>query len=113
MLARKYKIGIKNRIEQIMKKGYRSSTRLFQMRFLRNRLNQWRFSLVVPSKMCKTAVARNLLRRRIYEAIRLHWNLGKPPCYDVVVLLSRKSADATYLEIVDAVQYGLRKFPQL
>lgn len=82
-----------------MKKGRRISGRLFQWRLLPSRLLLSRFSLILPKKMAPTAVERNKIRRRVFEALRrnLH-HLGKT-CYDVVVLLSPRIVKASYNDI--------------
>lgn len=113
MLPKKYKIGDRVRIEQIMKKGRRISGRLFQWRLLPSRLLFSRFSLILPKKLAPTAVERNKIRRRVFEALRVNCvlpkrglgfakQMGPKPskiCYDVVVLLSPRIAKASYADI--------------
>ena len=88
MLARRFKIGSRPRIEHILKKGRVVRTRLFQLRFLPNaRTSNCRFSAIVSKKVGPTAVERNKIRRRIYEALRTTIDaLHVKSCYDVIVM---------------------------
>lgn len=98
MLPTKFRIGDKVRIERILKKGTRLNGRFFQLRYLQNRNNRMRFAVIVSSKISPNATERNLIRRRIYEAIRTNADLQKT-CYDVIALVSRRIIKASYSEI--------------
>lgn len=96
MLARKFKIGDKQQISFLLKKGYSVSSRLVRFKYRPNNLNFSRFSLVVGKRVGQKAVARNRIRRHVYKAIDCSWNLLPKTCYDVVVLLSPIVSKADY-----------------
>lgn len=117
MLAKKFKIGSRPRIEYIFDKGNRVRSRFFYFRYLKNNSGFPRFSLTLSSKIARTATARNKLRRRIYECIRRYLKRLLPAspktCYDVVVLCSERAARLTYGEIEKDLSDCLKKlFPQ-
>lgn len=99
MLARKFKIGSRERVTYILEKGYYRRARFIQCKFLRNRLTHARFSMIVSKKISRTAVGRNRVRRRIYEALRRNWHIVGGKCYDVVVLPSSRIIKAPFGEI--------------
>ena len=54
---------------EVIKKGKAFHSLFFQLRLSRNPGEPTRAAAVAPVKMAKTAVARNALRRKIYETI--------------------------------------------
>ncbi len=59
----------------------------FSLRFVQNsRNNAFRLAVVVSRKVSKSAVVRNRIRRRIYEAVR-RGEGSIPPTYDLVFLV--------------------------
>lgn len=105
VLARRARIGSRDRISHIFKKGRCLRGAFFQIRFLPNAVKRMRFSLLLPSKIAATAVERNRLRRRVYEAIRLTLPTGHKACYDVAVLVSPKAMKGNFR----ALQADLRR----
>lgn len=108
MLQKKLKIGNRGRTEQIFEKGRRINGRFFQLRFLLNKTPFCRFALILRKGTVKTAVLRNQLRRRVYEAVRRNLEHAPRLCYDVVVLISTKTAKASYADIEKDIVYLLR-----
>lgn len=111
MLPRKHTIGNRFRVEQIFKKGRRISGRFFQWRYMLGRSATNQFSLILPKKLGRTAVLRNTLRRRVYEAIRRNLEHTPKTCYHVVCLLSPRIANASYAEIENDVRSLMKKLP--
>lgn len=114
MLPRNYRIGLRPRIEHVLKKGRRLNCVFFQLRYLENKLARHRFSLVVSKKVGKTAVARNSIRRAAYAALRnslkkhdLHRHAKT--CYDVVALLSYKIVKAPYIDIENEFAKSIKR----
>ena len=73
------------------------------------RRSDYRVAVVVSKKVSKSAVVRNRIRRRVYEAIRLHAEIITKP-YDLVFMVY--SADVATMdssELQDAIANQLRK----
>ncbi|MFA6521865.1 MAG: ribonuclease P protein component, partial [Candidatus Gracilibacteria bacterium] len=83
------------------------------IKFLPNRLAVSRFAFVISSKFAKTAVERNLIRRRAYETIGLVLKSALPnlkkTCYDVVVLCRTAAPILTYKLIKKDLESMLSK----
>jgi ribonuclease P protein component len=69
MLSRSQRISVEQ-FNSIMEKGRVSHSSLFLIRAVSGR-DDTRVAAVAPQKVFKTAVVRNRVRRRMYEAIRL------------------------------------------
>lgn len=94
----------KNRIkredfEEITKKGGFLSSSLFSIRFLKNPEKIRRISVVVSKKVAKTAVKRNLLRRRVYEVIQ---KMPESP-YFSIIFAKKGSEKASFREIATEI----------
>lgn len=74
-----------------------------------SRRKTYRVAVVVSKKVSKSAVLRNRIRRRIYEAIRLQEaNISKP--YDIVITIFHEQlADLPAKELVTMVKAQLRQ----
>jgi len=72
-------------LRYLYRNGKSGSTKLFSVKYNHNpkRVHS-RFAIVVSKKIFKSAVKRNRLRRRLYEAIRLQLDEIKPS-YDIVL----------------------------
>jgi len=60
----------KDSIENVLKRGRVISSPLFSIKYLENPLKIARFTIVVSKKEEKTAVRRNLIKRRLREIVR-------------------------------------------
>ena len=109
MLPRRFKIGDRHRIEYAIKKGRRISGGVFQFRYLLNKLGCSRFAVVVSKKISKKAVERNVIRRRVYEALSQNLHHLSKTCYDVVVLISPTIIKVEFSEIVKSINISLKK----
>lgn len=109
MIAQKYKIRSKPRVLHILKKGSTSKWGVFYFRRLPNRTGHPRFTLILSKKIGRKAVERNVVRRRIYEAIRKNFNLCEKTCYDIVVLCSARIAQMNFAQIERDMIFGLKK----
>lgn len=69
------------------------------------------FALILPKKLGRTAVMRNTLRRRVYEAIRRNLEHMPKTCYHVVCLLSPRIANASYAEIENDIRFLMKRLP--
>jgi ribonuclease P protein component len=83
---------------------------LTALKFIENsRRNQYRLAVVVSKKVSKSAVARNRIRRRLYEAVRSHEpQIAKP--YDMVITVFHEQlAELKSAELQRLVRAQLRQ----
>ena len=79
MLKQKYRFHSRGGVNFVHQKGQMIRTPMMAVTFVRNERGFKRFAVVVSKKVMKSAVGRNRIRRRVYEAIRLEFPSGKPP----------------------------------
>ncbi len=84
MLPKKQRL-TKKRLAYVFRKGQRFGNAHLNVRFIKNFQPHSRFSITVSAKISKKAVERNLLRRRIYEIIRLNPGV-LPQKYDIALI---------------------------
>lgn len=77
MLKRNKRIGNRDNIDDLAKNGDSIESRLLVLRTRKNELGYNRYGVNISKKLAKSAVARNRLRRQIYEIIRLNEKSGK------------------------------------
>ncbi|MBA4336225.1 ribonuclease P protein component [bacterium] len=70
MIAQKFRLQ-RWRVQKLLKQPNNKKIGFFIVKYLSNKVARNRWSVVVSKKIEKTAVARNLKRRQVYEAIRL------------------------------------------
>lgn len=66
-------------------------------------------AVVVSKKTAKSAVVRNRIRRRFYEAVRKEGSVDGKPIDLVFVVQDPNLAKADWLEIVNEIKKGLKK----
>ncbi len=88
----------RQRIELIFKKSRRIVRNSFILKFLSTSQPTSRFCIVVSAKTEPKAVKRNLLRRRIYEILRLNQNLLQKK-YDLILTPNALLVESTYQDI--------------
>lgn len=100
MLASKYRFHSRGGVKYTYQKGKTIRTPKFSLVFAPNQHGKQRFAVVISKKVIKSAVGRNRVRRRIYEAIRL--NLTEiPESYDYIFIVfskDLKTMDFTEIE---------------
>lgn len=96
MIAKKYRVP-REKIAFILRKGEEKASELFIIRSASNTENFSRFRTIVSRKIEKSAVKRNSLRRKIYEAIRLNLkeNVTKRP-KDIILIPKKKILQKTF-----------------
>ena len=67
--------------------------------FADNSRNKQRYAVVVSKKILKSAVGRNRIRRRIYEAIRLELSKIQKPIDCIFIINSKEILDLDFKEI--------------
>jgi ribonuclease P protein component len=112
MLAKKYRVTKKKEIEAIMKNGESFFTKFFVVKYLKTDENISRFGFVVSKKVAKSAVKRNVLKRRMREVVRKQWKQIRPG-YATIILFSKNAAPEGTLigsaELESALLFSLKK----
>ena len=67
--------------------------------FADNSRKKQRYAVVVSKKILKSAVGRNRIRRRIYEAIRLELSKIQKPIDCIFIINSKEKLDLDFKEI--------------
>ena len=74
MLSSKYRFHSRGGVKYTYQKGKTIRTPKLSLVFAPNKKQRQRYAVVVSKKVLKTAVGRNRIRRRLYEAIRLEFD---------------------------------------
>lgn len=75
MLSKKYRFHSRGGVRYVYQNGKTIRTPKISLVFVDNTRGFTRFSVVVSKKVEKTAVGRNRIRRRVYEALRVNYDL--------------------------------------
>lgn len=85
------------RASWLLKKGAKFSNEFFSVKFLLNKKDFNRYSVVVSKKIFKLATDRNSLRRQLYEALRT-LTPGQNPGFDLMITVKPKIDQLTFSE---------------
>lgn len=102
MLAKKYRFHGLGSLRAAMRHGIAVRTTDFTLRALKGKEQNSRIGIIVSRKVSKSAVIRNRIRRRIYESVRLNWNLIPHPVDLVVIAHSDKIAEVDHEKLTAA-----------
>ena len=75
MLAKKFRFHSRGGVKYVYKHGKTLRTSKMSLTFTENTRGFTRIAVVVSKKVAKSAVKRNRIRRRVYEALRLNLDL--------------------------------------
>ncbi len=95
MLAKINRIKKEIDFKKIYKFGKKTKGNFFILKYTQTKMPYSRFGFVIPANVIKKAVKRNLLKRRISEAVRLNLRKIKKG-YDVVILFFKSPAQDEY-----------------
>lgn len=109
MLTRKHRFHGRTSLAYVYRQGSTVRTQHVALRFIRNsRIGDYRVAVIVSRKVHKSAVARNRLRRRIYEVIRTGPAIMEP--YDLIVtVFSEQVSELSPTELTSAIRGLLTK----
>ena len=99
MLSKKFRFHSRGGVRYVYQNGKTIRSPKMSLVFAKNTRGFTRFGVIVSKKVEKSAVRRNFIRRRIYEAIRVNFNLIP------------KEVD--YLFVVYSMEVGKMKFSEL
>lgn len=94
----------------VYKHGNQVRSTHMSLKYLHNRKRQsYRAAIVVSKKVSKSAVVRNRIRRRLYEAIRAEQDQIKKP-YDIVITIYNETvAQMPFIDLQKTVNQLLKK----
>ena len=99
MLSHKYRFHSRGGVRYVHQKGKTVRTPLMALIYTPNLRHYRRFGVVISKKVLKSAVGRNRIRRRVYEALRLELT-GFNYCIDCLFIVHSKSIlDMPFLEL--------------
>ncbi len=103
MLSQKYRFHSRGGVNYVYQKG--SSIRASNLTLVHtpNKRGFRRFAVVVSKKVLKSAVGRNRIRRRVYEAIRHELPLQYPPTDYIFIVNNRVVATLPFSDLRRAI----------
>lgn len=99
MLSQKYRFHSRGGVRHTYQKGKTIRTSVLSLVYAPNSHHIQRFGVVVSKKVLKSAVGRNRIRRRIYEAIRLELPEFTTPQDCLFVVFNRSVKDMPFSEL--------------
>lgn len=99
MLAKKFRFHSRGGVRNTYQNGKTIREAKISLVFANNSRNKQRYAVVVSKKVLKSAVGRNRIRRRVYEAIRLEQNKIKIPVDCIFVVYSKDILDIDFREL--------------
>lgn len=100
MLAKKYRFHSRGGVRYVYQKGRTIRKSKMSLVFCDNNRGFTRVAVVVSKKVCKTAVLRNRIRRRIYEALRQNFEFIPLKRDYIFVVYSADVLKMSYPELV-------------
>ena len=108
MLSSKYRFHSRGGVKYTYQKGKTIRTPKLSLVFAPNKKQKQRYAVVVSKKVLKTAVGRNCIRRRFYEAIRLEFDPTlKLDC--IFVIYSKEFTKMDFSQIRELIKNLLAK----
>ena len=109
MLASKNRFHGPNSLRFVYRNGKTIHSHICKIKYVGNpRLKNPRFAVVVSKKVHKSAVGRNRIRRRFYEAIRNQAEHIKPGQDIVVIIVSGEALSVTFETINETLRQLFR-----
>ena len=99
MISRKYRFHSRGGVRYTYKNGKTIRESKISLVFANNSRNRQRFAVVVSKKVLKSAVGRNRIRRRTYEAIRAELPNIQKPVDCIFIVYSKDMLDIDFKEL--------------
>lgn len=109
MLKKRYRFHSRGGVKYTYKKGKTIRSPKLSLVYAKNSRRHKRFAVVVSKKVEKTAVARNRIRRRVYEAIRLELPSYKPNMDCIFVVFNKDVATIPFSDLRALIHSLLEK----
>lgn len=108
MFSKEHRLSHEKDVKAVVRNGRSVFDAVCGVKYKRNDLDVSRFAVVAGTKVHKSAVRRNRVRRQYREIIKAHMEELKTG-YDVVLLTSKKALDLDYSEKEERLLGVLRK----
>lgn len=99
MISQKYRFHSRGGVRYVYQKGKTIRTPILSLVYAANTRGHQRFGVVVSKKVLKSAVGRNRIRRRVYEAIRLELPEFTTTQDNLFVVFNKSVATMPFLEL--------------
>lgn len=99
MLSKKYRFHSRGGVRFTYQKGKTIRTPKMSLVFNENTRGHQRFAVVISKKVLKSAVGRNRIRRRVYEAIRMNLPYFKDKKDCIFVVYSKEIKNMSFDEL--------------
>lgn len=104
MLNKKYRFHSRGGVRYTYQNGKTVRTPKISLVYNKNERGFQRFAVVVSKKVLKSAVGRNRIRRRVYEAIRLELSDFQRPQDSIFIIYNKDVKDMPFLELRDLIR---------
>ncbi len=109
MLSKKYRFHSRGGVRYTYQNGKTIRGSKISLVFADNSRNRQRYAVVVSKKILKSAVGRNRIRRRVYEAIRLELPKIQKPVDCIFLIYSKEILDIDFKEIQKSIRDLLKE----
>ena len=109
MISSKYRFHSRGGVKYTYKNGQTIRHQNINLIYNKNTRGKQRFAAVVSKKILKSAVGRNRIRRRIYEAIRYELKNIKQPIDCIFVIYSKDYQTKPFSEIKQDIRVLLKQ----
>lgn len=109
MISKRYRFHSRGGVRYTYQNGKTIRGSKISLVFADNSRNKQRYAVVVSKKVLKSAVGRNRIRRRVYEAIRAELPKVEKPVDCIFIIYSKDILDIDYKEIRSLVHNLLKE----
>ena len=109
MISSKYRFHSRGGVKHTYKDGKTIRQKNLTLVFNENSRGKQRFAVVISKKILKTAVGRNRIRRRLYEAIRLELPNIQKPVDCIFIVFNKDFQNKDFTEIQEDIHTLLKR----
>ena len=109
MLSKKYRFHSRGGVRYTYQNGKTIRGSKISLVFANNSRNKQRYAVVVSKKVLKSAVGRNRIRRRVYEAIRMELPKIEKPVDCIFIIYSKEILDMDFRVIQKTIRDLLKE----
>lgn len=109
MISKRYRFHSRGGVRYTYQNGKTIRGSKISLVFADNSRNKQRYAVVVSKKILKSAVGRNRIRRRVYEAIRAELPKVEKPVDCIFIIYSKDILDIDYKEMRSLIHNLLKE----